>query len=574
MKPLEQITRQAFLIFKRIPIFIACFYLLGAMSAANIQISGVKKSIRENIEQRLLSLQEHQSLDEFSATYLQQQVKEALYPYGYFKPTIKLLSINKKNIRLSIQPGPPLPVTSIKLSIIGEGKEEANVLEAARSFPLQQGDTLNTALYEKGKDQLLSAAEHDGYLRAAFNTAEILVDRKSYTAHITLVFNTGPAYYFGQVRFDPTYISPALLRRFLPYKIGEPYSTDKLLALENSLSNSGYFKSVVVKPNLSAGYQQVPVRVHLEAADRIHYAIGAGYGTDTGPRGRASVQISPVNRAGHQFNAIAQGSFNENALLAQYTIPGHNPITDKYSLTGSLSNLNYNSGYANSLLLSLAQQHITNHFQRTLSLNALTERFNYTNEPKTTQSLLFPKATLAWRHVSDPLFSPSGYKLTISGFAASKALLSQLNLAQANVDAKAAITLETIRTRFFAHAIQGITAVNDIDNVPLSLALLLGGADNLKGYNYNAIGPGKIISYAGLEIQKETKSKWYIIGFTDVGDVYNPIPKNYKYDVGAGLMWVSPVGPIKVALAQPVDSHFNRLSGQGPKLVINMGPDL
>ncbi len=39
-------------------------------------------------------------------------------------------------------------------------------------------------------------------------------------------------------------------------------------------------------------------------------------------------------------------------------------------------------------------------------------------------------------------------------------------------------------------------------------------------------------------------------------------------------MWVSPVGPIKISVAQAVDNHFDRIPGRSPKLVINMGPDI
>jgi len=119
-----------------------------------------------------------------------------------------------------------------------------------------------------------------------------------------------------------------------------------------------------------------------------------------------------------------------------------------------------------------------------------------------------------------------------------------------------------------------MTQISNIDNLPLSLAMLLGGADNLKAYSYNSIGPGKILSFLSMEVQKETFSKWYLIGFLDSGDVYNPSQKLFKYDAGIGLMWVSPVGPIKVGVAQAVDNHFQRIEGRNPKLVINMGPDL
>ena len=221
--------------------------------------------------------------------------------------------------------------------------------------------------------------------------------------------------------------------------------------------------------------------------------------------------------------------------------------------------------------MSLTQQHVVSHYQRILSINGLSDRYNYTGQNKITESLLYPRAIFSWNKTTDPLFSPSGYNVTINGLAANKVFLSQVNMAQIAIDGKAAITFDPIRTRLYFHGIQGVTQINNVDHIPLSLAQLLGGSGNLKGYNYNSLGPGKVITYGGVELQKETFKKWYLV---DSGDVYNPSESDFKYDVGIGLMWVSPVGPIKVGVAQAVTHSLNRLQGNSPKLVINMGPDL
>lgn len=73
------------------------------------------------------------------------------------------------------------------------------------------------------------------------------------------------------------------------------------------------------------------------------------------------------------------------------------------------------------------------------------------------------------------------------------------------MDIKAAMRIEPLRLRLYGHAIQGVTAINNINQQPVSLALLLGGMDNLKAFGFNSIGPGRILSYGGFEIQKETK---------------------------------------------------------------------
>ena len=353
---------------------------------------------------------------------------------------------------------------------------------------------------------------------------------------------------------------------------GQPYSTVKALNFNNDLSDSGYFSSVLVQP-LITDDPIVPVEVHLKPTSKYSYSLGAGYGTDTGVRGRTGLHIVPVNRYGHKFNFLAQGSLIQNAVQAQYVVPGQNPITDQYSLTGNFSTLNYTVGYGNAFLLSLAQQHNTQTFSRSLSVNALYEGFNYTFQPNTSQSMLYPKATFSFIKKESLLFSPTGFNITINGLGANQLTLSTLSFIQTSMDVKVAYWIEPWRLRLYGHAIHGITATSSIKRLPISLALLLGGIDNLKGYSFNSIGPGRIISYGGFEIQKEFKKNWYLVGLFDAGDVYNPTLKNIRYDVGAALMWVSPIGPIKVGFAQPVTSRMQRLSTY-PRLLITMGPSL
>ncbi|MFO8742535.1 BamA/TamA family outer membrane protein [Legionella pneumophila serogroup 1] len=553
-------------------LIILCFPLFAQDKKAGLlEIDGIKGKVLANVETRLGELSQIKPLSQFTPTELQDQINKAIQPFGYFNAETSINNLNNKII-IKVQPGSQIRIASIKAMLTGEGAQNPLLRKTLKELPLHIGDPLFSEQYEKAKQNIINTAENMGYLHGVFKKAEILIDEHKKSAQITLIFDTGPQYYFGQVQFDPTYISPQLLHRFVPFDPGQPYATDQVLKLNDYLSNSGYFSSVLVKPQIT-DTQTVPVIVHLQPVPKYSYSFGLGYGTDTGVRGKAALHVIPVNRQGHKFNAVAQGSFRQNALQAQYVIPGKNPVTDQYALTGNFSNLNYNAGYSNATLLSLSQLHNVNQFQRALSLNALYESFHYSLQPNTDQFLLYPKANITFSKTKNLLFSPSGYNITFNALGANKAVLSHLNFGQLSLDAKAALTLDSLHLRLYGHTIQGITAINDINELPLSLALLLGGTDNLKAYSFNSIGPGKIITYGGFEIQKEFKKNWYLVGFYDAGDVYNPSVKNIQYDIGGGLMWVSPIGPIKVGLAQSVDNKMERI-GHNPRLVISMGPDL
>lgn len=539
--------------------------------SSTIQISGVEESIVLNIKARLEELAKNQVFTPYSNKELRFHVNKAIQPYGYFHSHITIIS--QQPLRIHINPGAPVRIESMQVEIKGEGSKQAVFKKLFQPMPLKKGDKLNTITYEKLKQQLIDTAENQGYLHAFFEKTEIMIQPEENKARIHLIFNTGQQTYFGEVQFNTTYLSSELLRRYLPFHYGEIYSTDKVLTLNNDLATSGYFSSVSIKPQLDNSNTYIPIQAHLKPAPRINYSLGVGYGTDTGLRGRLGYHLTPVNTQGHKFNAIALGSFKENALQGQYIIPGTNPSTDQYIVMGNLGHLNYNTGSSNSLLTSLAQQHSELNYQRNLSLNGLFERYNYFDQPRERKNSLFPKLGFTWKNNNNKLFSPSGYNLTLNGLGASKAILSEVSFAQTSLNIKAALTVESLRTRFYLHSLGGITAINDIQQMPLSLAFLLGGSDNLRGYSYNSLGPGKIVIFSGFEIQKETVNNWYFTGFLDLGDVYKPIPHHVKQDVGMGLMWVSPVGPIKLGIAQAIDNHFNRNS-RNPKLVISMGPDL
>ncbi|KTC83009.1 surface antigen [Legionella cincinnatiensis] len=555
-------------------LLMTCFVLFAKDSSDPISITlhGVSGKVEANVEKRLQELQKLKPLAQFSLEDLREQVLQAIQPFGYFKADVVIQRPTAQNLIVTIHPGPQIMISKIRIELVGEGAQNPALREVIKNVPLMQHTPLFTEQYEQTKLKLIDTAENQGYLHARFQKNEILIDEENYTAEITLILDTGQLYYFGQVQFDPTYINPKLLHRFVPFHPGQVYSADQILQLNNELSNSGYFSSVLVKPQISEN-SSVPIQIHTEPVSKYSYTLGAGYGTDTGVRGRAALHVVPVNRQGHKFNLLAQGSFVQNALQAQYVIPGQNPVTDQYTLTGNFSNLNYSAGYSNSFLVSLAQQHRVKNYQRTLSLNTLYEGFHYALQHDTKQFLFYPKATLTFSKTKDLLFSPSGYNITINGLAANKIALSTINYAQTSLDAKAAIRIEPWRLRLYGHAIQGFIAINNIEQQPLSLALLLGGTDNLKAYSFNSIGPSRIISYAGFEIQKETKKNWYLVVFYDAGAIYNPNPMKSYYDAGGGLMWVSPIGPIKVGLAQAINHRWQRDSNS-PRLVISMGPDL
>lgn len=103
------------------------------------------------------------------------------------------------------------------------------------------------------------------------------------------------------------------------------------------------------------------------------------------------------------------------------------------------------------------------------------------------------------------------------------------------------------------------------NEVPIFDRLYLGGANNLRGFNYREVGPvdqydnpigGQSLGYMTLEMTFPIMSRVRGAVFTDAGfvnaDAYDFSSSNVNADIGIGLRLDLPIGPIRVDYGYPV----------------------
>jgi translocation and assembly module TamA len=107
-----------------------------------------------------------------------------------------------------------------------------------------------------------------------------------------------------------------------------------------------------------------------------------------------------------------------------------------------------------------------------------------------------------------------------------------------------------------------------------------GGDVSVRGYAYNSLGPtdplGAVIGGSNLlvgsvEIDQQIAGNWAIAAFVDSGNAYDKI-KDFDpaTGVGAGIRWFSPLGPIRIDIAVPLEKD----APDDYRLHITLGPDL
>ena len=558
------------------------FCLLGCWQLAHAdtlsyELMGLEGDVLDNVQTRLdianSALGAAPSAEDIQQFYQQatDNILEAMQPYGYYQPTISpQLQQNgdQWQATFSIQPGTEIRIHHISVGIVGPGKHDPEFLDLLKNFPLKEGNILLTEEYNQAKKALFDIAEHRGYMAAQLLQHEIRIDLKQYTADIILHFDSGEQFYFGAINFSKTPFSEHFLRRFIRFQPNSPYSTQDILRLQDDLARSGYFQQVNIDAVIdNAEDQQIPIDIHLEPRRLQGYALGAGYGTDTGIRGTVAWELRRLNANGHRLQLFAQGSPIQNTLQAQYLIPGQRPAYDQYSLGASLFNLDLPNSSSRAALLTAAAITEHNRWRRIVSINALYERFRNLGFSTQKSFILYPQFNWQIINADSLTFPSAGYRLAISVLGGAKSVLSDIDFAQASLEAKGIYTLFN-NTRLIARGSFGYTAINDILQLPTSLQFFTGGSESVRGYSYLSLGPGKILVTASGEIQQRVFGKWYLAAFYDAGNAIDTFPLLLQQSIGAGIIRETLIGPVRLYLAKALS-----VEGKPTRVVFSLGPD-
>lgn len=543
------------------------------------QITGISDAPLDNALQRLNDIQNRyeQTLTQEAIIRLYQQgpqqIKLALKPFGYFNARVKAQLHHTNNnwvATYQVKPGPLVKISQIDLNLAGPGADDPKLKEFIAHFPLKKGDTLITKQYDEAKQNFFEVAQNQGYLAAQIQESKIQVNIIKQQAHIILQFVTGPRYYFGPVTFSTHILSQKFLQRYTPFKQGQPYSPDKLLQLQDDLSNSPYFNQVLINPlRDQTQAQHIPILVNLKSRPAKQYDFGLGYGTDTGVRGSLGMQLRRLTRSGQRFNADIKASQINSSLLANYIFPGAHPNTDEYRIFTGISGERYDQGTSQTRQVGASYIKSVAGWQQTLKLAYQFETFRLTPDPNyRTSQLVIP--SIGWSRVkADNILYPThGYSTQFTIATAIDSYVSDSRFMQASWRYKW-IHAYGNNSRLLLRADLGYIVADNIDNLPPSIRFYAGGTKSLRGYSYQQLGPGRYLAEGSIEYQHRIKGNWHGAIFYDTGNAFNHMSEGLKRGLGLGLVWVSPIGPINLSLAKALDTE-----GQPLMVQFSMGPDL
>lgn len=568
---------------------LACVYSTppAAQIDVDVEIRGVSSELEQNVRLFLsIEQQKQNSLMTEGRLYrlhekAPQEIRNALKPYGYYRPRIDSRLTRSADEHwqavYSIDAGPPLPVGTLKLTLSGEMKQDPEFQTLIEAVSLQKGSTFNHLQYKDIKSNLARLAAERGYFEARFEEHRVEIDLDVYEARINLHYDGGPRYHFGEVSLEQDVLDPELLRRYLTFERGDPYTLSALIDLQRALNDSDYFHTVEVSPGETRPQTgEIPVEVSLTPRKVHRYTLGLGYGTDTGARAKFGWEIPRLNQHGHKVNTELKVAEIGYSLSAHYRVPVFNPRTDQlvYSIGEEKEETDTSESTIRTVGVSLNRSR--GDWRESVALNYQQEDFEVGDE-RGDSTLLMPSVSWSRTWGSNFIHTLDGLRFDIGLRGARDNLVSDTSFTQLQGGLKG-ITSLGADNRLILRGRFGTIRTDAFNQLPSSVRFFAGGAQSVRGYAFESLGPvdadgdvvgGKHLMIGSIEFEHSLNGKWGLALFYDAGNAINDLADKLERGAGFGLRWQSPIGPVRIDLASAISRD-----GQPWRLHVTIGPDL
>lgn len=487
-------------------------------------------------------------------------------------------------VTLEVMPGPLTRVTKVQMVFEGEldtrqanGDERAQevikLLDETWALPVHH--VFRQSDWSAAKSAMLAKLRANGYPSASWSGTSVTVDAESQSAKLYLVADSGPAFFYGDVRVEGLHRQPAsAITNLSPFKRGEPYKEAQLVELQDRIQKVNLFDNVFVSTDIDpTDAAAVPVVVQVHELPLQQATVGVGISSDTGPR----VTFEHLHRQPFDSNwqaktrmQIGRDDSNLQLDLTSHPWPGR----QRGLISGQLS-----YQIADDRSVTTSQRYRVGRLREGERL----ERTDYIEFQRakvhSDQGVVVSRAsslagTSQWifRNVDSQVLPTIGTTTTVSATAghtfSTLESSGYFGRGYARLTGYLPLPWSWYAT---ARGEWGQVIARDSVSVPDTLLFRAGGDESVRGYAYRSLGVesngvvigGRSLATGSMELahplMKSLPSLWGAV-FVDAGDAAaNPTELHMKVGYGAGIRWRSPVGPLKLDAAYGRDVRQWRL---------------
>jgi translocation and assembly module TamA len=558
---------------------------LAGAAAADVELGGVEGALAANVLAYLDLDDEPCDAPrwrvEQSYRAAPARIGEALQAFGHYEPGIApelTFADDCRHARFTITAGEPVLVRTLDLVLTGEAENDPEFQAPLAEAGLANGGVLDHGAYERLKRRWSDVARERGYADAQFTVNRIDVYPAEHVADIALKFDSGPRYSFGRTDLTQDVLTERLASSYLTFREGAPYDARQLTDVYAALADSGYFRSIDVRPlPADTATRTIPIAVTLTSAARMQTSYGVGFSTDTGPRFRFGRNNTRFNDRGHQFGVNAQLSPVVSELTANYRMPIGESRSEWLNFDAGVEREDTETAESKRLEFGARRVHERRgDWTRTEILSLRVEDFTVADQASRAR-LLMPGVDWTRIRADNEIRPTLGSKLSLEVRGAHDTLVSDTTFVQAVAQGKWIWSLPRGQ-RLLVRGQVGATAEREFEELPASVRFFAGGDNSVRGYDFDTLGPvdeaGKVIGGSSLatgsfEFEQPLRARWSLAFFVDFGNAFESSTVDAKTGAGIGGRWQSPLGPIRIDLARPIRDDTDAW-----RFHVSLGPDL
>ncbi|MGA8165162.1 MAG: BamA/TamA family outer membrane protein [Waddliaceae bacterium] len=515
-------------------------------------------NVKKNTPQTLSSLRKRAEKD---IPHLIKALQSQAYYQAKIHVELNNTSAQPIEVIYHVDSGPVYPLAEFNIS-----PECLGVTPQELSIALHQPALPKNIL--RAENALIELLKHRGYPLAAIAQRKVIADQKQQHILVTIEVDIGPLLSFGKSEIiGNKQVAESFIRKKICWKENDRYDPHQIEETIQEIEATGLFRSVeIVHSEDPTENNTLPITIDVAEAKHRSLAFGLGYSTQRGPGITGQWQHRNYWGNGERFYINANLLQQTQEAACSYTIPDFLSCRQDLLLKTEWQHKDTEGFCSTSFSLSgLLERQLSE--QARLSIGG---KYEYLNNDDSDNNgnfhLLKVPTQWKWSNVDDPLDPISGATLFFKIVPTTQLLGPRFVYAKSTFTGSIYYPLSSDRHFVVAAKMHlGSIIGSGRREIPPSERFYAGSENTLRGYSYYTVSPlkdgdpigGRSLMTFSLEGRWRATEKWGGVLFYDAGNVYSPsfpqLNKKVLQSVGGGLRYYTPVGPLRLDIAFPLN---------------------
>ena len=431
------------------------------------------------------------------------------------------------------------------------------------------GERAQAILILEAEDAAIATLRGEGYAYARYVDRKAVADPGDSSLEVRSIIDAGRPHTFGPVSYvGLTAVEEEYLNTYITWQPGQTYNALTLAEFQQDLVRTELFNTVTAEPpEESPGTSDLPITVTVDERKPRTGSVGLRFDTDVGVTLNASLEHR--NLLGRNENALFEVELGteESSVGLSFRIPQFGRDGQVLTLATKFADVNEDLYEGTTFTIGGGvERELTEEWR--VGAGAVFEQSNVTESGVDSDiSIAGLPLFVAYDNTGDPLDPRDGLRsrLTLSPFAGQ---VDGDSVSFLRIDGRVAYYLPLDEEKRFVLATRarlGSIIAEDVFDVPVTRRLFAGGGGSVRGYASNSLGPenasgdargGLSVVELGAELRFPVRGDLGGAIFAEAGQVSDSVSPEFddlRTAFGAGVRYYSPIGPVRVDFAFPID---------------------